>query len=92
MSGGQAVSDGEVAPARRGVRRWLQEWRPATVTLGAPVYPLFGLNAVDELDRAAFGVLLPDIRDHFDLSDAGALRLVSLTTIAVLLIEVPLSF
>ena len=53
---------------------------------------LFGLNAVDELDRAAFAVLLPDIRDHFDLSNAGALRLVSLTTIAVLLIEVPLSF
>jgi branched-chain amino acid transport system ATP-binding protein len=78
-----------------GLRRWVAEWRPSAVTLGAPVYPLvvlFGLNAVDELDRAAFSVLLPDIRDHFDLSDAGALRLVSLTTIAVLLIEVPLSF
>jgi branched-chain amino acid transport system ATP-binding protein len=78
-----------------GIRRWVDEWRPSVVTLGAPVYPLivlFGLNAVDELDRAAFAVLLPDIRDHFDLSDAGALRLVSLTTIAVLLIEVPLSF
>jgi branched-chain amino acid transport system ATP-binding protein len=73
----------------------VDEWHPSAITLGAPVYPLivlFGLNAVDELDRAAFAVLLPDIRDHFDLSDAGALRLVSLTTIAVLLIEVPLSF
>jgi branched-chain amino acid transport system ATP-binding protein len=79
----------------RGARRWIAEWRPSAVTLGAPAYPLFvlfGLNAVDELDRAAFGVLLPDIRDHFGLSDAGALRLVALTTIAVLLIEVPLSF
>jgi MFS family permease len=78
-----------------GLRRWVQEWRPSTITLGAPVYPLivlFGLNAVDELDRAAFAVLLPDIRNHFDLSNAGALRLVSLTTIAVLLIEIPLSF
>ena len=37
-------------------------------------------------------MLLPDIRDHFDLSNAGALRLVALTTIAVLLIEIPLSF
>ena len=65
------------------------------MTLGAPAFPLFvlfGLNAVDELDRSAFAVLLPDIRDHFELSNAGALRLVSLTTIAVLLIEVPLSF
>ena len=73
----------------------MHEWRPSAVTLGAPTYPLivlFGLNAVDELDRAAFGVLLPDIRDHFDLTNAGALRLVSLTTIAVLLIEIPLSF
>ena len=78
-----------------GLKRWFEEWRPSVVTLGAPTYPLivlFGLNAVDELDRSAFAVLLPDIRDHFDLSNAGALRLVSLTTIAVLLIEVPLSF
>ena len=78
-----------------GIRRWLDEWRPSAVTLGAPAFPLFvlfGLNAVDELDRSAFAVLLPDIRDHFDLSDAGALQLVSLATIAVLIIEVPLSF
>ncbi len=65
------------------------------MTLGAPAFPLvvlFGLNAVDELDRAAFAVLLPDIRDHFGLADAEALAIVSVTTIAVLLIEVPLSF
>ena len=63
--------------------------------MGAPAFPLFvlfGLNAVDELDRAAFSILLPDIRDHFSLSDSGALALVSLTTVAVILIEVPLSF
>ena len=76
-------------------RRWIEEWHPSAITLGAPTFPLivlFGLNAVDELDRAAFAVLLPDIRDHFGLSDAGALTLVSLTTVAVLLIEIPLSF
>jgi branched-chain amino acid transport system ATP-binding protein len=53
---------------------------------------LFGLNAADELDRSAFAVLLPDIRDDFGLSDAGALALVSVSTITVLLIGVPLSF
>ena len=77
------------------VRRWIDEWRPSAITLGAPTFPLlvlFGLNAVDELDRAAFAVLLPDIRDHFALSNQGALTLVSVTTVAVLLIEVPLSF
>ena len=77
------------------VRRWIDEWRPSAVTLGAPAFPLmvlFGLNAVDELDRSAFSVLLPNIRDHFGLSDAGALAMVSVATIAVILIEVPLSF
>jgi branched-chain amino acid transport system ATP-binding protein len=60
-----------------------------------PVFPLavlFGLNAVDELDRTAFAVLLPDIRDAFGLSNAGALGIVSTTTIAVLIIAIPLSF
>lgn len=51
---------------------------------------LFGLNAVDELDRAAFTVLLPNIRDHFGLSDATALSLVGVTAIAIIVIELPL--
>ena len=79
----------------KSIRGWIDEWRPSAVTMGAPVFPLlvlFGLNAVDELDRAAFAVLLPNIRDHFGLSNKAALGLVSFTTIAVLLIEIPLSF
>jgi len=79
----------------RSLRSWAADWRPSVVTNGLPVFPLlvlFGLNAVDELDRTAFSVLLPDIRDDFGLSNAGALSLVSATTIAVLLIAVPLSF
>ncbi len=82
-----------VAPGR--LRRLWDEWRPSAITLGQPMFPLavlFGLNAVDELDRTAFAVLLPDIRDHFGLSDAAALSLVAVSTVAVLLIEVPLSF
>ena len=79
----------------RYVRGLRDAWRPSTVTLGAPVFPLavlFGLNAVDELDRSAVAVLLPDIREHFGLSDAAALSIVAATTVAVLVIEVPLSF
>ncbi|MEY2468439.1 MAG: hypothetical protein QOF21_1137 [Actinomycetota bacterium] len=79
----------------KGFRRWREEWRPSSVTLGGATFPLlvlFGLNAVDELDRAAFGVLLPDIRDHFDLTNKQALAMVSVSVIAVLLIEIPLSF
>ena len=77
------------------LRRLYEEWRPSVVTGGLPTFPLlvlFGLNAVDELDRMAFSVLLPDIRDHFELSDAAALGIVSTTVIAVLLLEIPLSF
>ena len=80
---------------RQRLRQLRDEWRPAAVTLGQPAFPLavlFGLNAVDELDRTAFAVLLPDIRDHFGLSDAAALSLVAVSTIAVLLVEIPLSF
>jgi MFS family permease len=77
------------------LRRWAAAWRPSVVTAGLPTLPLFvlfGLNAVDELDRTAFSVLLPNIRDDFGLSNAGALSIVSATTIAVLIIAVPLAF
>lgn len=77
------------------MRRLLREWRPSSITLGAPAFPLLvllGLNTFDELDRSAFAVLLPDIRDHFGLTDAGALGLVAVTTIAVLVIGIPLGF
>ena len=72
----------------------LRAWA-GDVTGGASFYPLavlFCLNAVDELDRAGFAILLPEIRDHFSLSDTQALSMVSASTIAVLLIAIPLSF
>ena len=77
------------------IRRFFDEWRPSAVTLGAPTFPLlilFALNAVDELDRTAFSVLLPDIRDHFDISNARILSIVALASVVALLIEIPLSF
>ena len=57
-----------------------------------PLLVLFGLNAVDELDRAAFGILTPEIRDHFGLSNRGVLTLVSLTMLGGLLLEIPLAY
>ncbi|HVM55599.1 MAG TPA: MFS transporter [Acidimicrobiales bacterium] len=80
---------------RRRVRRFVEEWRPSAVTMGKPAFPLlvlFGLNAADELDRTAFAVLLPEIRDHFGMTNAGILSVVALTSIAILLLEIPLSF
>jgi branched-chain amino acid transport system ATP-binding protein len=72
-----------------GLKRRLDE-----LTGGGPVYPLlilFGLNAVDELDRTAFAVLLPEIRDHFRLGIQGVLTIVALAFVAALLLQVPIA-
>ena len=74
----------------RGLGRYLRE-----ITGGEAAFPLlvlFGLNAVDELDRTVFSVLGPEIRDHFGLSNQGFLTLIALTILASLLVEVPLAF
>jgi branched-chain amino acid transport system ATP-binding protein len=68
---------------------WLRE-----ICGGEPVYPLvilFGLNAVDELDRTAFGILLPEIRDAFDLDLTTTLALVAAVSIAALALQVPIA-
>ncbi|MGH2685364.1 MAG: MFS transporter, partial [Actinomycetota bacterium] len=76
--------------APRPPRRYFRE-----ITGGQAAFPLlilFGLNAVDELDRTVFGVLGPEIRDHFDLTNQGFLTLIALSLLGGLLIEVPLAF
>ena len=73
---------------------WWTRWKHRT-TQGAPIFPLgvlFGLNMVDELDRSAFGVLLPEIRDHFGLDDNGILTVVSLSLVAALILALPIGF
>ena len=70
-------------------RRWLDE-----LTGTGPVYALlilFGLNAVDELDRSAFGILLPEIRDDFGLDLQGVLTLVALVFAGALVLQVPIA-
>src|SRR6266550_1751170 len=65
------------------------------ITAGQALFPLlilFALNAVDELDRTAFGVLGPDIRDYFGLSNQQFLSIVALTLLGGLLLEVPLAY
>jgi len=68
-------------------RAWLAE--------GWPVFPLvvlFGLAAADNLDAAAFQVLLPNIRDDFGLGTVGAVMLVIVPVPLVLLLAVPVGF
>jgi branched-chain amino acid transport system ATP-binding protein len=70
--------------------RWLNE-----ATGDGPVFAivvLFGLNAVDELDRAAFGILLPEIRDEFDLGLQGALTLIAVVSLGALALQVPIAY
>jgi ABC-type branched-subunit amino acid transport system ATPase component/MFS family permease len=65
------------------------------LTGGAPLFPLvvlFGLNTVDQLDRAAFNVLLPNIRDAFGLDLAGVLLLVALLIPMQLALGIPIAF
>ena len=57
------------------------------ITGGAAVTPLailFGLNAVDELDRSAFGVLTPTIRDDFGLNNEGILSIIAVVGVVAL--------
>ncbi|MCW2779016.1 MAG: ABC-type branched-chain amino acid transport system, ATPase component [Frankiales bacterium] len=60
---------------------------------GAPALPLavlFALNLVDELDRVAFGVLSPEIRTDFGLTDAGIVGIGAAAGVTSLLAALPL--
>ena len=81
-------------------RRWWANIRHPVDALRSvagdgPVFALvvlFGLNAVDELDRTGFGILIPTIRDHFGMSDTGILSLVALTALGALLLQLPIAW
>jgi predicted MFS family arabinose efflux permease len=65
------------------------------LTEGEPLFPLvvlFGLNAVDELDKTAFNVLAPEIRRSFDLGISGILGLVAVIELVAILLGLPLAY
>ena len=71
------------------IKRWMYG-----ITGGAAIYPLlilFGLNAVDELDRTGFGILLPDIRDEFGLDLTGLLALIAAVSFVALVLQIPIA-
>ncbi|MGZ4150583.1 MAG: MFS transporter, partial [Actinomycetota bacterium] len=57
-----------------------------------PLFVLFGLTAVEQLDQRAFDVLLPNIRDTFGLDTQAILAVVGLTGAAALVLAVPIGF
>ena len=58
----------------------------------APLGILFALNLVDEFDRVAFGVLSPEIRDTFNLSDSGIVAIGSLAAVFALCAALPIGY
>ena len=64
---------------RRGFR--ISDYRLRNITGGAAATPLvilFALNLVDELDRSAFTILVPEIRDAFGLDNQGIFTVIAL--------------
>ena len=57
-----------------------------------PLLVLVGLNFANQLDVSAFGILGPDIRDSFHLSNQGYLTIVALTQLGGLLLAIPLAY
>ena len=80
-----ALAAQPVDPAGANKRAWLGSagWYPLAV--------LFGLNMADELDRSAYLILLPEIRDDFGLSNTGILSIVALAAAVALLLTVPIA-
>jgi branched-chain amino acid transport system ATP-binding protein len=58
----------------------------------APLVLLFALNLVDEFDRIAFGVLTPNIRDAFHLSDGGIIAIGSVAAVVALFGALPVGY
>jgi branched-chain amino acid transport system ATP-binding protein len=71
-------------------RRWLEN-----ITGDGPTFPLLILFAIyffDEFDTAAFGVLAPEIKRAFDLSNQEFLAIIGANLNIVLLLAVPLGY
>jgi ABC-type branched-subunit amino acid transport system ATPase component/MFS family permease len=82
------------APNAPAPGNWFARWCDRT-TGGAALFPLvvlFGLNAVDELGRYAFGVLLPNIRDDFGVSTQGILTVVAFALVGGLVLALPIGY
>jgi branched-chain amino acid transport system ATP-binding protein len=86
--------DGETG-RREGVWARLAARLTIGLTEGQPLFPLvvlFGLNAVDELDKTAFNVLAPEIRRSFGLGISGILALVAVIELVAILLGLPLAY
>jgi len=64
------------------------------ITDGGPIPALlilFGLNMVVQMDATGFGILVPNVRDAFHLTDAGVLSMIAVAALAGLCLQVPIA-
>ncbi|MDQ1397915.1 MAG: hypothetical protein QOG64_3174, partial [Acidimicrobiaceae bacterium] len=74
---------------RQSFGTWLADLRTAAGSTGLfPLFVLLGLAAVERFDAQAFGVLGPEIRRSFHLSDSGFTAVFNLSTILPLFLAV----
>jgi branched-chain amino acid transport system ATP-binding protein len=74
----------------KGPRKLVQE---ATGDVSAlPLLVLFLLNMVDELDQVTYGVVAPNIRDTFGVSERTVVTVGSLSAALVIMLVVPVGF
>jgi ABC-type branched-subunit amino acid transport system ATPase component/sugar phosphate permease len=82
-----------IGPRVRAAIRHPSHWL-GDITGGGPVYALmilFGLNMVTQMNATGFGILVPNIRDAFHLSNAGILSVVAVAAIVGLALQVPIA-
>lgn len=68
---------------------------PRAALAGAAFFPIFVIftqGMLDTFDNTGFDLLLPEIREDFDLSLAGAQTLRSLSAVLAILIGIPLAY
>jgi branched-chain amino acid transport system ATP-binding protein len=81
--------------SRKTLKGFLNEMKPSTVTAGSAAFPLivlFGINMVDELDRSAYNLLIPEIRDWFGISLSTVFLLNGVATFVGLLLALPIGY
>src|SRR5206468_9654287 len=91
----EAVPDAEPPPGKpnRSIKDWYGDLKEAAGPVGLfPLFVLLGLAAVERFDAQAFGVLGPEIRKTFHLSDGGFQAVFNLTTILPLFLAVYVGF
>ncbi len=80
--------------AGRGPFSWVR-MRFVTAAGGLTVFPLavlFGLNFVDEFDSAAFGVVAPEIKAAFGLTNAAFGGILAINFVVVILLAVAIGY